>query len=319
MCIYLIHLKDNDYKYGRSVSVNDRIDTHISKFEKLGCGPYVVKCWACESAEIMNKVETMITRFAKDRRILADPEKYKQREIITTDDIDMVISAIDKYIDRENQKCERITDNKKLELEIAKIQAETAKIQATERLYGLKMQLEPPRSIQQIPPVQISPPVVMHPLHTIKAPPTSEVRPLTTSSTDDEFEPEETSLDAPVIDTMNKQRMVHAEDRQSASTSDALPDNSQPVINNVVVVPTTQPLINTTALVLVNKTPTRRHQMTVDWVKTNPPVLHEITTAYYKRYADSVQKPLANKTFEPIVKTTLGRKPVKISSNKRRW
>ncbi len=104
-CIYLVYIADNDYKYGRSSSVNTRIQTHMRKFKERGYTPKLVRIWKCESSKVMNDVEGMITEYATWNGILADSKKHKQREIITTNDVKTLIDTIDKYISRENSRC----------------------------------------------------------------------------------------------------------------------------------------------------------------------------------------------------------------------
>ncbi len=168
-CIYLLHLKGCDYKYGKSGEVNIRIETHTREFEKYGCTVRLVKLWLCSSMKIMNRVEKTIKTYARHAGISV--EKYDQTEILATDDIYPVVLNIDKYVERENGRCEKVVDLERLKLETARIQAETAMIQAQaerERIalerecvvrdsYRPRTQLEPPRSIPQYiqpPPIQ---------------------------------------------------------------------------------------------------------------------------------------------------------------------
>ncbi len=151
-CIYLLHLKDLDFKYGKSGEINVRIVTHTQEFKKHGCAVRIVKLWRCSTMKIMNKIEKMIKTYAQQTETAA--EKYGQTEILTTNNIDFVALTIDKYVERENRRCEKVADPERLKLETAKIQAEAERERiALERervaleSYRLRIQLEPPRSI----------------------------------------------------------------------------------------------------------------------------------------------------------------------------
>jgi len=99
-CVYLYHLKDNDYKFGVSGEIVDRQDAHEYKFGKKGCVVKLVKLWNCATMKIMKDTEKKIKLFAVQNNISVN--KYNQKEIIETDDIDVVVAKIDKYVAEQN-------------------------------------------------------------------------------------------------------------------------------------------------------------------------------------------------------------------------
>jgi prophage antirepressor-like protein len=136
--IYLIHLKDEDYKFGRTGKSGNRYDTHIRNFAKLGCEPKLVKAWSCSSMQSMELVEKKIKLFARRNNILV--RKYDQTEIITTDDINFIVSKIGTYVDELNsknitdvelRKLELINDGKGLDITLANIEVEKLRLQVS--------------------------------------------------------------------------------------------------------------------------------------------------------------------------------------------
>jgi hypothetical protein len=73
----------------------------------------------------MIMIESMITSFANQSNILTDRTRYNQREIISTSDIAGFVSVIDKYVSRQNSRCEKSPELQKLEAETMKIRADT--------------------------------------------------------------------------------------------------------------------------------------------------------------------------------------------------
>ncbi len=238
-CIYLIHIADNDYKYGRSNSADTRIITHISAFTECGYSSALVKIWKCETAEIMINVEGMITKYAKWNDLLVDFAKYKQREIITTDDIDGFVSIIDEYVEGENSRCERTTDAEKLlRLEIAKIQAEieSKRIELErERIalesYKLKMHLAPPRCIPQyIQPTYSAPLTIVYPSTVPKPNVMIEQPPLNILDDDSDSESSEEPpvVDAPVAQIQQPVPMLAPIVQPPAPVVNEAPPNPRP-------------------------------------------------------------------------------------------
>lgn len=113
-CVYLYHLKENYYKFGVSGEIVDRQVAHEHEFGKFGCVIKLIKLWNCASMKIMKDTEKKIKIFAAQNNILT--AKYNQKEIIRTDDIDVVIAKIDKYVAEQNSV--DTMEIRKLELEI---------------------------------------------------------------------------------------------------------------------------------------------------------------------------------------------------------
>jgi prophage antirepressor-like protein len=121
-CIYLFHLKDNDYKYGRSGEIDVRSGVHMHSFKKHGCTIRLIKVWRCASMKIMTRVEKMIKTYARQNEIAT--EKYDQTEIITTDNVDHVVAAIDKYVTTQNATSENVIKMQMMQLELQRLQLE---------------------------------------------------------------------------------------------------------------------------------------------------------------------------------------------------
>lgn len=127
-CVYLLHLQQCDYKFGVSGDIYNRLDTHRRIFSKMGCNLRVVKLWRCANMQIMRETEAKIKRLAKFNNILIP--KYGQTETITTDKIDYIVSNIDKYIMIQNDKEISCSEERKAELQIELVQAQTELAQA---------------------------------------------------------------------------------------------------------------------------------------------------------------------------------------------
>lgn len=56
-----------------------------------------------------------------------------------------------------------------------------------------------------------------------------------------------------------------------------------------------------------------------DWIRANNPNDGEKTTEYYLRYTSSVNKPLHNNQFGPLVKQIIGHAPVQGTDGSRHW
>lgn len=120
-CVYLFHLKENDYKFGVSGGIDVRHDTHLRDFQKEGCNPKLIKVWKCENMQIMKDTELKIKILAKQNNILV--AKYGKKEIITTDDIAHVVTCIDKYVNSQNSRENTVMRIRESELRIAEINA----------------------------------------------------------------------------------------------------------------------------------------------------------------------------------------------------
>jgi len=146
-CVYLIHVTDNDYKFGVSGEIDTRYDTHIATFTKEGYAPKLVKIWKCETMQIMKNTEMKIKRFASLNNILTP--KYNRKEIITTDDIAHVITRIDEYVNKQNSvntlsieicKLELITKGKQADAEGKRADAEGKRADADGKQSDVEIQ-----------------------------------------------------------------------------------------------------------------------------------------------------------------------------------
>lgn len=145
-CVYLIAINKTDFKFGNSGDIDNRINTHLAKFRKLGHKPKVFKPWICNTMQIMRDTEYKIKSFVKQKEMFCD--KYDQKEIITTTDIELVISKIDSYIKNQNNENNLLDKHKfiikKIEVETRKTEAEMRKLQVEKSLENdnLRLQIE---------------------------------------------------------------------------------------------------------------------------------------------------------------------------------
>jgi prophage antirepressor-like protein len=135
-CIYLIHITGNDFKFGRTGGIDDRVDTHFANFRKLGFESKIINLWECKTMKIMKDTEMKIKLLAKHNGILA--AKYGQKEIIDTDNIDYIVKKITIYVTEQNSQETTImrlkekeldNRNKELENENLRLQIELLRLQ----------------------------------------------------------------------------------------------------------------------------------------------------------------------------------------------
>lgn len=113
-CVYLFHLCSTDYKFGISGEIDVRKAEHNRNFKKYNIVPKQIKFWKCETMQIMRDTETKIKKLATQNNILVN--KYDQKEIITTGDIDFIVKKIDKYVNDQNSRETKVMEIKLLEL-----------------------------------------------------------------------------------------------------------------------------------------------------------------------------------------------------------
>ncbi len=157
-CVYLIGLSSTEYKFGISGEIDYRSNQHFCNFRKLGLEPRIIKLWNCETMKIMKDTEYKIKLFAKHNNIISD--KFNQKEILTTDNIEPVVIAITKYVDRQNSNHLKLSDTyeiemklelEKMKLENRKLEIEMKKLEIIDKKIGMEASVyETGKMIQEI-------------------------------------------------------------------------------------------------------------------------------------------------------------------------
>ena len=127
-CVYILHIKDNIYKFGHSSKLDTRISTHKIKLDYKK----KIKFYILDNINQIQQLEKQLKYFFRKNNMLI---KYKnQTEIFQTDNIDYIIGKIDKFAesikykniesnedsDDEITEKYKITKNEELKLEFEK-------------------------------------------------------------------------------------------------------------------------------------------------------------------------------------------------------
>jgi hypothetical protein len=93
--MYLIYIPDenNTFKFGKTSNIETRLKqlTYSIKKEIIP-----IKCWDCKFAEVSSESETRFKYYARYNNILC--KKYGLTEIITTNNIELIIETIDNLV-----------------------------------------------------------------------------------------------------------------------------------------------------------------------------------------------------------------------------
>jgi prophage antirepressor-like protein len=98
-CIYILHIKDNIYKFGKSSELKDRLNNHKNNLNYI----QIIKIYICENMNKMKEVEDSIKKLVKDYKINIIYENHI--EIFNTTNeitINKVINEINKIFDTIN-------------------------------------------------------------------------------------------------------------------------------------------------------------------------------------------------------------------------
>jgi prophage antirepressor-like protein/predicted GIY-YIG superfamily endonuclease len=142
-CVYLIQVESEYFKFGWTDRMYDRWKKHKDVFLSQGHTIQLVNIWKCNTSSIMHAVEDYIKKDGKLNNTLV--KRYGQIEILHTDDIQVVIDKITKYVTEQNnvnagilklRKIELINDGKRLDLEKSKADAERVRLEI--ELFKLK-------------------------------------------------------------------------------------------------------------------------------------------------------------------------------------
>jgi phage anti-repressor protein len=126
--IYVIKIKDNNYKFGHTGNIIRRLETHKRELN-YEC---VIKLWSCDDRSVSKKIEDNIKLYIKHQKIGVT---YKtQVEIFKTDNIDKILDIINGYhttFSEENKKLyqdSRLTQKKEILMEKKDILVELNKL-----------------------------------------------------------------------------------------------------------------------------------------------------------------------------------------------
>jgi len=93
--LYLLLVKDNIYKYGISADIRDRLKRHKITFNYQA----VIKIWLCKNRTISAIAEAKVKEFTKVNKINITYGIHT--EIFQANDINNIITNIDKIVERE--------------------------------------------------------------------------------------------------------------------------------------------------------------------------------------------------------------------------
>jgi prophage antirepressor-like protein len=128
-CVYILHIKDNIYKFGHSSKLDTRISTHKIKLDYKK----KIKFYILDNINQIQQLEKQLKYFFRKNNMLI---KYKnQTEIFQTDNIDYIIGKIDKFA--ESIKYKNIESNEDSDDEIT----EKYKITKNEELKLVKIKI----------------------------------------------------------------------------------------------------------------------------------------------------------------------------------
>jgi prophage antirepressor-like protein len=279
-CVYLIQLTDTEFKFGISGEIDQRSSTHFTKFRALGLSPKIIKLWKCKTMKIMKDTEAKIKLFARHNNILAP--KYGHKEIISTDDLELIVKNITKYVDEQNSHDVRSMSirEKELDIELRKLDNENLRLQIT----------------------------LQRPISRLDARyDSTDVDNIDTVSIDSQSaQIEQDAIPNMSPDSESTDRKVIVYDT-AVNTALLI---EQPLIEQPL---TEQPIIEQPIIAA----PIDRKQIAQNWIAANPPIDREHTTTYYNRYKGAVENPLADSRFGPVV-TGCGYTTGK-SNGKRYW
>lgn len=112
--VYLLHVYENDYKFGITDDTIRRLSEHKTHFKKHNHEINVVRLWKCKNSIIMRSIEDKIKTLSKENDILR--KKYDLTEIFETSNVNLVIEKIDQYVAESIDVSDKI-----YEMEMAKM------------------------------------------------------------------------------------------------------------------------------------------------------------------------------------------------------
>ena len=95
-CIYIIELKNNEYKYGKSEDIKQTMIDHQSHFKKYKIKPKLIKYWIGNKVMTSNCIDE-ITFFIEQSKYI-NIDKYNISKVIKNENIEKLIQMIDNYV-----------------------------------------------------------------------------------------------------------------------------------------------------------------------------------------------------------------------------
>lgn len=108
--LYLLHLKDNIYKFGITANLNERFKIHKSNLKY----DYVVKCWDCINRTISKNVEDAVKLYTKYNKMV-NKQYARETEIIETTDLEGLIKKFSAYVIHFTNEYKKEFRNQELE------------------------------------------------------------------------------------------------------------------------------------------------------------------------------------------------------------
>lgn len=281
-CVYLIHLIDNDYKFGETGEIDRRYYRHKNDFKKKGCDPKVVKIWICKTMKIMKHTEKKIKNFAEQNKIKV--RKYGQTEILQTDNIEPVIKVIDKYVEEHNAK-----DELTMKLRLAEIELECKK-------YEVQLNVDLPMKIRF---AEIE-------LESRKL--GVQIKQMDVNILKDKIEL------LRLEQLPNRKQNIVIEIHDSTESETEQHDEIAPVVPIAPVIPNVPDNIgqnNANPVNAAHLTKHQRNQIAKQWIANNNPRDNELTTIYYERYKAANGNFISHKLFGPIAREILNREYIR--------
>jgi prophage antirepressor-like protein len=97
-CVYILHVKDNIYKFGHSSKLDVRLNTHKNELDYKK----KIKIYILDNINQTTQLEKQLKYYFRKYNMLITYENKK--EIFQTDDIDSVIKQIDKFAESIQNK-----------------------------------------------------------------------------------------------------------------------------------------------------------------------------------------------------------------------
>jgi hypothetical protein len=98
-CIYILHIKDNLYKFGKSSHLKNRLAIHKKKLQYID----IIKIHICKNMNIMTDIENLIKELIKKYQIHTNYNDYTEIfEINNNISLEKIMNNINKIVDTNN-------------------------------------------------------------------------------------------------------------------------------------------------------------------------------------------------------------------------
>ena len=137
-CVYIIHVKDNIYKFGHTSKLDVRLNTHKNELDYNK----KIKFYILDNINQTTQLEKQLKYYFKKYNMLTNYENKK--EIFQTDDIDSVIKQIDKFAESIQNKNKLVYNDEESDYDIE----ETEKYNSLYNELKLEFEKEKTKQIQ---------------------------------------------------------------------------------------------------------------------------------------------------------------------------